>query len=168
MTPLAAEELFAKHLNLAPLHGRRRGLVRCIFHQEKTPSLSVDLNKLVFNCHGCGKNGGWRKFAQLVHEPARIAAPVMPRRAHAPAPHVVVGRDIDALRAAYVAVGAARRLGTRLGDGDPTWELLDEAAGLETAAENAELDLDQQLTALRWRQHPEFEQAAAAVMAATR
>src|SRR5262245_46485046 len=46
-----------------------RGIALCIFHQEKTPSLSIDENKGVFYCHGCGGGGGVKKFAELVGEP---------------------------------------------------------------------------------------------------
>ena len=46
-----------------------RGIALCIFHQEKTPSLSIDLEKGVFHCFGCGRGGGVRDFARLVGEP---------------------------------------------------------------------------------------------------
>jgi hypothetical protein len=60
--------LFARHLDLTPLGGRRRGLVRCAFHEDKTASLSVDLDAGVFNCFGCGEQGGVWKFSELVGE----------------------------------------------------------------------------------------------------
>ena len=34
------------------------GLVRCPFHDDSTASLSVDVDKDVWCCHGCGKRGG--------------------------------------------------------------------------------------------------------------
>jgi hypothetical protein len=42
--------------------------VCCLFHQEKTPSLSIDLEKGVFYCFGCGASGGVKQFAELVGE----------------------------------------------------------------------------------------------------
>lgn len=33
------------------------GMVRCIFHDDKTPSLSISLSKGLFKCHGCGAHG---------------------------------------------------------------------------------------------------------------
>src|SRR5262249_484366 len=44
------------------------GLVRCIFHAEQTPSLSIDTERGLFHCFGCGVGGGVRKFAELVGE----------------------------------------------------------------------------------------------------
>lgn len=41
----------------------------CIFHDEKTPSLSFDFDKGVFLCFGCNKSGGVRDFARAVGEP---------------------------------------------------------------------------------------------------
>lgn len=47
---------------------RPRGMVRCIFHHEKTPSLSIDTEQGVFHCFGCGKQGGVKDFALAVGE----------------------------------------------------------------------------------------------------
>jgi len=69
------ESVFERHLDLEPLRGRRRGLVKCVFHADRTPSLSVDLDAMVFNCHGCGQSGGYKKFSELVGEAS-------PRRTH--------------------------------------------------------------------------------------
>lgn len=61
-------DLLARHLpTFPPRNGR--GMVLCIFHSEKTPSLSIDLEKGVFHCFGCGVGGGVKKFAELVGEP---------------------------------------------------------------------------------------------------
>jgi hypothetical protein len=65
-----ARELFARHLDLSPLRHRPRGVVKCIFHRDKTASLSVDVDKGVFHCFGCAEQGGVRRFAQLVGERA--------------------------------------------------------------------------------------------------
>ena len=45
-----------------------RGIVRCLFHQDKTPSLSIDIERGLFHCFGCGASGGVRKFAELLGE----------------------------------------------------------------------------------------------------
>ena len=60
--------LFSQYLDLTPLGSRRRGLVRCIFHGEKTASLSVDLDAGIFHCFGCAAEGGVRRFLELVGE----------------------------------------------------------------------------------------------------
>ncbi len=69
----SAESLFARHLDLSALNGRRRGRVRCIFHDDHDPSLSVDLDKGLFYCFGCGVKGGIKRFAELVRERSRNA-----------------------------------------------------------------------------------------------
>ncbi|NOT55857.1 MAG: hypothetical protein HOP18_14760 [Deltaproteobacteria bacterium] len=47
-----------------------RGRVKCPFHDGKTDtSLSIDSDKGVFYCFGCGVKGGVRAFAELVGEP---------------------------------------------------------------------------------------------------
>lgn len=47
-----------------------RGRVKCPFHDGKTDtSLSIDTDKGVFYCFGCGVKGGVRAFAELVGEP---------------------------------------------------------------------------------------------------
>src|SRR5215213_3041866 len=37
----------------------------CPFHQEKTPSFNVDVDKGFFKCFGCGTGGDVVKFVQL-------------------------------------------------------------------------------------------------------
>jgi hypothetical protein len=70
-TPLDAHALFARHLDLAPLRGRARGLVRCVFHDDPSASLSLDVDRGLFHCFGCGVGGGFRRFAELVGESPR-------------------------------------------------------------------------------------------------
>lgn len=61
-------DLVHRHITgFTPRNGR--GVVLCIFHKEKTPSLSIDLEKCVFYCFGCGVTGGVKRFAELVGEP---------------------------------------------------------------------------------------------------
>jgi len=52
------------NLKRAGNSGRYVGL--CPFHQEKTPSFSVDFNKQYFHCFGCGENGDIYKFIEKV------------------------------------------------------------------------------------------------------
>ena len=59
--------MFGKYLDLSQLRGPR-GTVVCIFHKDRTPSLSVDLERGLFHCFGCGAQGGVRRFAELVGE----------------------------------------------------------------------------------------------------
>jgi hypothetical protein len=77
-------QLFGRHLDLTPLRGRRRGVVRCIFQpRDRTPSLSIDMDRGVFFCHSCGVCGGYTRFAELVGEaPARLTVPL--RRGESP------------------------------------------------------------------------------------
>ena len=34
----------------------------CPFHNEKTPSFSININKQIYKCFGCGKGGGTINF----------------------------------------------------------------------------------------------------------
>lgn len=67
-----ANELRQYFLALLERHGihltRPRGTVLCLFHQEKTPSLSIDTERGLFHCFGCGVGGGVKDFARLVGE----------------------------------------------------------------------------------------------------
>lgn len=66
-------DLFSRHLDLSRVRGSR-GVVPCIFHKDPTPSLSVDLDRGLFNCFGCGMKGGVRRFAEFVGElPAAVS-----------------------------------------------------------------------------------------------
>lgn len=61
-------DLLQRHVHQLRIRGNRAtGL--CPFHQERTPSLSINLEKGVFHCFGCGAGGGVKKFAELVGEP---------------------------------------------------------------------------------------------------
>jgi hypothetical protein len=80
-----------------------RSLVRCIFHPEKTPSLSIDTERGLFHCFGCGKGGGVKAFALAVGEPwgrerhnsrarARFAVQARRRQAEEQARVILQGR----------------------------------------------------------------------------
>ena len=40
---------------------------KCIFHNEKTGSMSVDKNKNLFHCFGCGQGGSILDIAMQIH-----------------------------------------------------------------------------------------------------
>jgi hypothetical protein len=102
--PGDARELFARHLDLEPLRGRSRGLVACIFHQDGTPSLSVDLDDGLFHCFGCGAQGGVRQLAELVGESGADDG-----RPRAPAREPESELDRARRRVAHREAAAARR-----------------------------------------------------------
>jgi hypothetical protein len=160
---IADASVFERHLDLRPLRGRRRGLVRCRFHEDKTPSLSVDLERGLFCCHGCGNKGGIRRFAELVGELAayrpRVATPISDYES---AVRTALRREREAadrraewlpfmlandhIRIARKTVEEARRWAQVLGPDHPrTWPVLALAARAETDALNAAAQLDQLL-----------------------
>ena len=143
-------DVFERHLDLRPLRGRRRGVVRCIFHSDRSPSLSVDLDAGVFHCFGCGVQGGLKRFAELVGEssarsrPARYEwlGPLAEARRNA----LTAERAAQDRRAAFqpimdAAAGYCRVMRDVVGfravatAADPNrpdvWELLEHAAWLE-------------------------------------
>jgi len=139
------ELLFARHVDLAPLRGRRRGLVLCIFHEDRRPSLSVDLDQGLFHCFGCGVGGGVRTFVRLVRgddgnaESPRRHRHVRRDRAEEHSERVAVA---DALRTCFHVVDAARRRATRLGDTTQAWSLLALAARADAEAWVLEAEVD--------------------------
>jgi hypothetical protein len=151
-----ARALFARHLNLAPLRHRRRGLVLCIFHRDKTPSLSVDVEAGVFNCIGCGEQGGVRRFAELVGERTAPAPPGRPWESERQQARRRVLDDerrrqlrmadwgpllpaMTWLRTMERLIAAVR---ARVSDDEAGWEALDDAAVLErfVDAKTAEIE----------------------------
>jgi hypothetical protein len=143
--------LFARHLDLEPLKGRRTGRVRCIFHAERTASLSIDLDAGVFHCFGCGEQGGVKAFAvkvgeqaettpHLSREPTWEAMLRLVSQQRGGQPHV---RDLYALsdwiRVTRRAVAHARSTPREL---DTDWDALAAASTLESLANWAEQELD--------------------------
>src|SRR5512139_1968701 len=60
------ERLVADH------HGRQRAgspevPFNCVFHEDAKASASWHTAKGAFNCHGCGKKGGWKDLAGALH-----------------------------------------------------------------------------------------------------
>jgi hypothetical protein len=146
-----AFELFAKHLDLGPLRGRSRGVVRCPFHgDDRRPSLSVDLDRGLFNCFACGAQGGLAAFAERVGEetPRARSGPQSHETEWQRAWRQICRRNVaeaarraewapvwscaDLVRGSARAGARARRLATALGPEDPrTWPLLERAAQVE-------------------------------------
>jgi hypothetical protein len=159
-----AEDIFARHLDLEPLGGRRRGRVRCIFHNERTPSLSVDLDRGLFHCFGCGTQGGVAKFAELVGEQAPPSKRDQAVRWESPLDRArreilaearrqpwyredirLLYQISDAIRARHRAVRVAREIAVRAGDRPEAWNLLALAAVVELEAHRIETQLDEVL-----------------------
>ena len=57
--------LISRYVNLNKRSGRFIGL--CPFHNEKTPSFSVDVDKGFWHCFGCGKGGDSITFAMEIN-----------------------------------------------------------------------------------------------------
>jgi hypothetical protein len=157
---IADASVFERHLDLRPLRGRRRGLVRCRFHEDRTPSLSVDLERGLFCCHGCGNKGGIRRFAELVGELVayrpRVATPISDYES---AVRTALRREREAadrraewlpfmlandhIRIARKTVEEARRWAQVLGpDHARTWDVLERAVKVESEARALESELD--------------------------
>lgn len=156
--------IFERHLDLRPLRGRHRGLTHCPFHgEDRHPSFSVDLSLGVFNCFGCGVQGGVRQFRELVGEgPAPRVESGPPESELECARRLILRLALaqdarraawmpwwaanDAVRRGLTAVREARRWAQILGEGHQrTWPLLALAAPAETEALDAEAQLDQLL-----------------------
>jgi hypothetical protein len=153
--------VFARHLDLAPLNGRRRGLVRCRFHEDQSPSLSLDLDRGVFHCFGCGTGGGIKRFSELVGEaPPDFSARPHARESdlqrarreamHREAVHAATRaawtpywQASDRVRECFNVARDARQVATRLGPDHPrTWVILEHAAQIEREGLVAEAELD--------------------------
>jgi hypothetical protein len=156
-----SHDIFERHLDLSPLRGRRHGLVGCPFHHDDTPSLSVDLDREVFNCFGCGVRGGRNRFAELVGERrppqpapssesplqrARREILRVARRQPGAQPEVqLVYGFSDRIRMSRKAIVSLRRLAERTEDDDQQWEILAAAARIETLTHVLENELDELL-----------------------
>ena len=57
---------FVYRLPLERLPKRDALNVRCPFHEDKNPSLSLNLAKGIWNCHSCGKSGGMLDFERAM------------------------------------------------------------------------------------------------------
>jgi hypothetical protein len=151
--------VFGRHLDLAPLNGRPRGLVTCPFHEDRRPSLSLDLAKGVFHCFGCGAGGGIKRFSELVGETRIHAGPQAResdlqrarREAMRHEQALAAKRAIwtpywaacDRVRDCFTVARDVWAVATGLGPDHPqTWDLLEEAAQIECEGLVAEAALD--------------------------
>jgi hypothetical protein len=169
-TLLTFPELCERHLDLRPLRGRSSGLVRCIFHDDCTESLSIDLIRGLFHCFGCDVGGRIRRFAKLVGEassPAPENQMVSPRdwleeaRAIAYVEGLRQRQRLEAYRDYIAACDALRHLGrniqmARAGasqfdpDSEETWERLHNIAIAEVTFAAAEVELDDLILGFRF------------------
>ena len=156
-------DLLQRHgASLSRIRGSR-GVIPCILHQDRTASLSIDLDHAVFNCFGCGAKGGLLDLRRLLGEETGI---VTRSRRRSPEPMLQEARRrameterrAEARRAEWApwhvvndyagccrrAVRDARQSATRLGPEDPrTWSLLARAAAVEREGLALEAELDE-------------------------
>lgn len=59
------KSFYTRHIPVFEPNGKLEVQCLCPFHDDKEPSLSVNLKKGVFKCFGCGEQGGVVKFIQL-------------------------------------------------------------------------------------------------------
>ena len=50
-------EVLNRYFGISPRTDKRKYMVCCPFHQEKTPSFEIDTVKGLYHCFGCGKSG---------------------------------------------------------------------------------------------------------------
>ena len=55
-------ELVAEHTTVK--RSGRNHMAVCVFHQEKTPSMSIDVARGLYHCHGCHASGDIFTFVQ--------------------------------------------------------------------------------------------------------
>jgi DNA primase len=55
----------ARGIELHQVGGNYRGL--CPFHEDTTPSLTVNPKENLWNCFGCGTGGDVIRFVELIH-----------------------------------------------------------------------------------------------------
>ncbi len=60
------ESFYKKHITGFNPNGRKQVKCHCPFHSDKTPSLSIDVEKGLFNCFGCGKKGNAIQFYEIL------------------------------------------------------------------------------------------------------
>lgn len=87
-------DLFSKYIpELKP--DREQQLVRCIFHQDDKPSLSINISEGLFHCFGCGKKGGIKEFCELVKEDFDQYKPILSEKEHKELQREEVFVDLD-------------------------------------------------------------------------
>ena len=66
-------DLFGRVTELVPT-GRGKFMARCPFHDDGTPSLSIDEAKGLWRCHGCGAGGDAIKAAEWIFDLSFVEA----------------------------------------------------------------------------------------------
>ena len=71
----------------------------CPFHSEKTPSFSVNADKQIYYCFGCGKGGGAINFVmEIENVPFRDALEILAKRAGMTVPEDGMSEDVAGKR----------------------------------------------------------------------
>jgi hypothetical protein len=63
-----AKERIIDYLHLHNVRENDQGFIRCLWHDDKTPSMSFHLEALKFHCFGCGENHDIYDFAAKFHD----------------------------------------------------------------------------------------------------
>ena len=148
---------------LARLRGSR-GVIPCLFHEDRHPSFSLDLDRAIFNCFSCGARGGVLDLRRLLGEETAIATRPGPRQPFESTLQQARRRVMEAERRAEArhaewapwhvvndyagrcrrAIRDARQIVMQLGPDDPrTWLLLERAAAVEREGLALEAELDE-------------------------
>jgi len=60
--------IYSKHIPEIGNKTEGQVLVKCIFHDDEHPSLSINLDEGIFHCFGCNVSGNIDTFLELVGE----------------------------------------------------------------------------------------------------
>lgn len=67
LTQINFEKFYTEHLGKLTTTNGNEALVRCPFHDDKTPSLSINLDTGFYHCFGCGEKGDIFTFYQKIN-----------------------------------------------------------------------------------------------------
>ena len=104
-------EVVGRYVSLKRRGGEHWGL--CPFHDERTPSFSVNNAKGVFNCFGCGASGNIFSFIQNIENVDFINAKKI-LGAHPGAGRIVASEDPKPRRSSSLRRGAWHSFATML------------------------------------------------------
>lgn len=108
--------LVSEYVPLKPSGGRMKGL--CPFHQEKTPSFSVDPKNQLFYCFGCHTGGDLFKFVMLYEKvDFRQAVETLATRFGVRLPSISSAGEAPLQRLLQMNEAASTFYKARLGDG---------------------------------------------------
>jgi DNA primase len=101
-------EVIGEHTTLKKAGNSWKGL--CPFHREKTPSFTVNRDRGLFYCFGCGAGGDLFGFVRQIERATfREAAEILARKYGIDVPKRVAGRGEDRRERLLAAVAAAHR-----------------------------------------------------------